>query len=327
MAEGLYGFASASGIETGIVRLGGMGLGNLLFSWARCAVFCKNNGATQIYTTWAQIKKHCWTHWEPDKRLYADVFHPLPGEIHGVRKLRLLYSLPKVEENDWNPAAPGSQRIVVFRDLRNYFLDIPAQEYEWVKKRFAVALNNQKLLQVKSKPHIGVHIRMGDKPAYNSKEASATNMQLPLSWYIHVIESIAAERIWDGEIGICSDADEDQLRPVLQLPNVRLVKGKNALEDLNYLAQSQLLIGSFSTFSQWAAYFSGGPSIWHPDYDRKGGLGNGSFEMTMSQDRPADRAEWKECMELLSAPAVPRGIAEYERPVARSRALFAQARS
>jgi hypothetical protein len=294
----MYGFASPCGLETGLMRFGGVGLGNLLFSWARCSVFCKASGATQLYTTWPQFKPGSWIRWESDKRHYRGLFRPLPDELHGAAKLRLLYTLPRVSENEWDAKTKEPQQVVVHRGLRNYFLDIPAHEYIWLKERFFSALRDRQVFEGKTKPHIGVHIRMGDKPAYGSQTGSTTNMQLPISWYAHVIQSISAELNWTGEIGVCSDASEDQLRPVLQLRNVRLVRGRTAIEDLMYLAKSSLLVGSFSTFSQWAAYLSGRASIWHPEYDRKGGLGNGSFEMLMSQDLPPNRIAWKRCMEL-----------------------------
>ena len=298
MAKTTYGFASPVGIDTGIIRLGGAGLANLLFSWARCAVFCKANGAVQIYTTWPQIKRRCWTHWEPDKRHYCGLFRPLPDEVSGNAKMRLLYSLPRVEEADCEATSLTVGRIVVFRGLGRYFLDIPKKEHAWVRERFSSMLKNKQLLREKREPHIGIHIRLGDKATYQSRTANPIDMQLPpMSWYTHVINSISSELNWTGEVGVCSDGSDADLRPVLEIPGVRLVRGRTALDDFMYLAESDLLVGSSSTFSQWAAYISDGPSIWYPRFDRKGGLGNGSVEMTISEDHPPDRAEWRRCMD------------------------------
>jgi hypothetical protein len=299
MPNGIYGFASPIGIETGLVRLGGLGLGNLLFSWARSSLFCKAMGADQIYTTWPQIKRRSWTHWEKDRRHYCGLFRPLPGEISGLDKLRLLYSVPQVREEKWNPRTNNSSRqIVVFRGVQNHFQDIPSKEYPWLKERFFSALKDQSLVQTKTEPHIGVHVRLGDHPKYDPNVTSTLNMQLPISWYTNVLERILADSSWRGEIGVCSDATEHELAPLLRMPNVRLVRGRTAQDDLIYLSKSLLMVGSLSTFSQWAAYLSGRPSIWHSGFNRKGGLCNGSFEMIVNQDAQPDREQWNQCMSL-----------------------------
>jgi hypothetical protein len=296
MTMKLYAYASPHGIDTYLFRLGGVGVGNLLFPWARCAIYCRHGGATQIYTTWPQIKPGAWLRMEQDKRHYFHVFRPLPDEIRGARKLQLLHTTKRVNENCPWSEYPDSPRTVFFRGLGNYFLDLQLSDRAWLRERFLAMISDRRLVERTSDPHIGVHIRRGDMPPYQADIQNTGTMRLPLSWYAHVIRRVCTQSGWTGEIGVCSDGTETELAEILRLPNVRLVRGKTALHDLMYLAASHLIIGSVSTFSQWAAYFSGSPSIWHPSFDRNGGLGGASTEVVMSESRPPDPATWQKCM-------------------------------
>lgn len=297
MNSRLYGFASPAGLDTGLVRFGGIGLGNLLFSWARCAVFCKRMGATQIYTTWPQVKPGSWIRWESDKRHYGGMFRPLSDEVCGLNKLLALSKLQAIDERHWKTASQETDQVVVFRGLARYFLDISAaDEYGWLRKRFFEMIRDQGLAQREWAPHIGVHIRRGDMPGFESRSERTGNMQLPLAWYRDVIERLSAETGRSLEIGVCSDGTEQELAELFKLPHVRFVKGRNSLEDFLYLANSRLLVGSCSTFSQWAAYLSGRPSIWHPVFERSGGLGNGSMELEVGENKAPDRVLWQEML-------------------------------
>ena len=64
---------------------------------------------------------------------------------------------------------------------------------------------------------------------------------------------------------VASEGTERDLRPLLQEPDVELVKSASAISDLLILAKSRVLIGAGgSSFSAWASFLSGAPTITHP---------------------------------------------------------------
>ena len=52
-----YVFVSLGLMESFGFRLGGSGLGNILFPWARSLIYAKTNNCTIIKTTWISTSK------------------------------------------------------------------------------------------------------------------------------------------------------------------------------------------------------------------------------------------------------------------------------
>ena len=70
-------------------RLGGAGLGNILFPWANAVVYAKKNNLERIQTTWVNLKFGTFLRKEKDKRMYLNLFTRNDG-IMGIRKTLLL---------------------------------------------------------------------------------------------------------------------------------------------------------------------------------------------------------------------------------------------
>ena len=51
-----YTFVSLGRLESIGVRLGGAGLGNILFPWATAIVYAKTHNLTRLQTTWKNLK-------------------------------------------------------------------------------------------------------------------------------------------------------------------------------------------------------------------------------------------------------------------------------
>ena len=84
-----YTFASLGKFESIGVRLGGAGLGNILFPWATALVYAKNNNLQRIQTTWKNLKIGTFIRKERDKRMYMDLFIDDDG-VSGFKKFWLL---------------------------------------------------------------------------------------------------------------------------------------------------------------------------------------------------------------------------------------------
>ena len=84
-----YTFVSLGRLESLGIRLGGAGLGNILFPWARALVYAQENHCIRIQTTWKNLKIGTFLRKEKDKRLYFDLFREKDG-VSGLEKFWLL---------------------------------------------------------------------------------------------------------------------------------------------------------------------------------------------------------------------------------------------
>ena len=68
------------------IRLGGAGLGNLLFTWSRVIAASEKYNAELIWPTWPSIKVGTWLRHEKDKRSYVGLFTNKTGMCGGIKK-------------------------------------------------------------------------------------------------------------------------------------------------------------------------------------------------------------------------------------------------
>ena len=74
-----YTFASLGKMESLGVRLGGAGLGNIMFPWATALVYTKKHNLKSIQTTWKNLKFGTFFRKERDKRMYMNLFSETDG--------------------------------------------------------------------------------------------------------------------------------------------------------------------------------------------------------------------------------------------------------
>ncbi len=93
---------------------------------------------------------------------------------------------------------------------------------------------------------MSVHIRLGD-----FKGSRAT----PIQWYVNTLNKLRSDVGHDWPIYIFSDGTDEELMPVMRLPNATRLTFGSSLADLLALSKAHILIGSAgSTFSQWASF-------------------------------------------------------------------------
>ena len=83
-------------------RIGGNGLGNLLFIFARAVIYAKKYQVELINPTWRSIKLGTILRGERDARTYSDLFDK-PIGISGIKKFFLLFFAKKYPENKVYP--------------------------------------------------------------------------------------------------------------------------------------------------------------------------------------------------------------------------------
>ena len=257
-----YCYASLGPWDLGAFRLLGVGLGNLLFPWARCIVVARRHGLTPIAPTWLQIKPGAILRNEPDKRLYWDLFDRPRDYVSGLAKIRLLARLPRVEEAEYlvQQAAPISRAvdsIVMFRGMNGFFSPI-IEEHELVWRELL------HMTRVKHKAGLGfdfvgdsitVHVRLGDfKLGRQTTE---------LDWFVETIRELRSHLGEGTRVHIFSDGTDEELRPILDLGGAGRLSFGSSVADILALSRSRVLLASArSTFSMWASYLGRMPIVW-----------------------------------------------------------------
>ena len=254
-----YIYPKFSKCDLMLFRLGGSGLGNLLFTYSRCLVIAKEQGLKIIWPTWPSIKIGPWIRHEKDKRFYGDLFIN-DSYIGGIEKTLYLCTKKKIYMDNLSPDIDLKlldAEILVYSGFKMKFDDI-VNYREYISGCIMQSTNRKykKALYEDFSKRINVHVRLGDFGCSDIEKLSsgADNTSIPLAWYVKVIHEIQA--ILGDEIGfnIFSDGTDEQLRELLSLNNVRRVFYGSAIADIIALSRSKVIVASGSSFSMWARF-------------------------------------------------------------------------
>jgi hypothetical protein len=153
----------------------------------------------------------------------------------------------------------------LFENIRNGFEPLwPHRSY--LRDEFTKLIQPEVLASVPAGtvPRVGCHVRLGDFQKTNdSSRLGQANARLPLPWYAYQLQLLTS--YWPNvPIEIFSDGTDEELDPILQLPNVSRANYKNTVADLVAMTRVRFLICSGSTFSAWAAFLGEMPTISFP---------------------------------------------------------------
>ena len=226
-------------------EVGRCGLCNMLYPWARAVCFAREQGCRVLAPSWTKFNRiGPWLRHERDKRFYLGQLTNR-GYVSGVRK--------------WCVLTCFRQQVKVFSGMLGGFKPI-VNQVAVVREELERIVHPRIFEQVKSLPErfIGVHIRKGD--------FARIGFSLPNDYYVRAIK-IARERCGESvPILVFSDADAEELSYLKVFNDVRIMPSAPALQDLLSLAKSEILVATNrSTFSGWAAYLGGMPSLWAKD--------------------------------------------------------------
>jgi hypothetical protein len=263
-----YVYPKLSEHDLGFVRLGGAGLGNILFAYARAAVFAREHDCQLIWPTWPSIKLGPILRREADKRFYNDLFSNQSGYIGGLKKMWLLLTRTRVKEAEKESIHLQNETIVEFEGFEGCFEEI-LYDYGIVKEAVYSNLQekNRKALEYDFGPCIGVHIRLGDFARVSTEEVRGGrhDSALPVEWYAQMIEEVRAAAGKNLKAYIFSDGRDEELAPVLALPNVERITFGTSIGDIIGLSRTDLFIASGSSFSMWARYLGRMSCICYPN--------------------------------------------------------------
>ena len=255
--------------DFGLFRIGGPGLGNCLLSWARASVAADTFGLRRVSPAWPSCKIGRLLRGDHDKRFFADLFHSEPDAVDGAGKLT---DSCHVQATTFCRSFRDRARstIIAIRGLgrcggAHVFLgaDRASKRYRCPAGQDELRRHNLAALKDLGQPDLAVHVRLGDF-LVGTADGSFVNRRISLDWYARQIRRVQAEAGRSLDIAIFSDGDAAELNELTKIKGTQLIQTGSPIGDLFGLALAKCLIASASTFSMWAAYLSGAPSIWHP---------------------------------------------------------------
>jgi hypothetical protein len=265
-------------LRLGNVYLFGSGLGNSLFPWARSVVAANTFDLPMLLPVWERVTSgggwitaiKTLSLQNASRRTYQGLFRRKRSFRQRLGELlvfsRAVYVdeslLPKKIELSISSSSPT---VFVFEGIRDRFDPLwPHRSY--LRDEFTKVIQPEVLASVPAGtvPRVGCHIRLGDfQRTSDSTRLGQANARLPFAWYACQLQLLTS--YWPNvPIEIFSDGTDEELDPILRLPNVSRANYKNAVADLVAMTRLRLLICSGSSFSAWAAFLGNMPTIWFP---------------------------------------------------------------
>lgn len=245
-----------------LFRIGGAGLGNLLFAYSRALIYSEKYNIPMIWPTWYSLKVGPYIRHEIDKRKYNDLFDNKSGYIDGIKKIKLLLSMDTISENDIDDIANVSDKVIICEGVgckKGYYFE-PIREYSnLIRDNLIKNLRdqNRRVLSYDFSDSITVHVRLGDySRAQNSEVLENGNecVSIPVDWYCDIINRIREIAGRSIKVYLFSDGTDEELRKILALQNVERITFGNAISDVLGLSRANLLIASGGSFSMWGRF-------------------------------------------------------------------------
>lgn len=260
----------------GYPKFNGSGLGNMIWIWAKCFTWCKDNKFEMIAPTWTHLHPCRFIKHDTDLRLYKGYFSN-KGYHKGIAKYyRLLtygYIQSEISIDTINETTYPFRKNIVFFTQLGEFTPLIGRHKEVLAE--LLRITNPHCLPGKlNQPFIAIHIRRGDfgKGTTEELREGKANLQIPIEWYISALRALRKSLGSFSKVILFSDGSNEELYPLLLEPNVERSSYKNALKDLLLMSQSAALIASRSSFSLLASYFGQIPTLyfkgarpWHED--------------------------------------------------------------
>ena len=263
----VFAFPRLSKTDLLFIRIGGNGLGNLMFTWARCLAASQRHGWRMLWPTWQSFKPKNWRVNPYDHRTYFDLFEPNDRYVTGWRKPWYLARYRWISERQAldHGAPPGS--VVEFRGMEDKFAPFRGDRALIYEELLRIARPQHLVALSDPEPApIAIHVRRGDFVQRSSYDdmVNIDNSVLPLDWYMDALRAVRSATGKVTPAFVFSDGTSEELAPLLGLPAVHRVDYGSGLADMLGLSRSRLLIASGSTFSMWGSYLGQVPTIWHP---------------------------------------------------------------
>lgn len=270
-----YVYPKLSDIDLGITRIGGLGLGNMLFTYARALLYAKEHDAGVIRPTWNSIPVGQILRGDKNKRFYHDLFVNETGEIAGVKKAWLLLSKKKIAETKAGISPAGNDKsledesIIVFSGMEGEFIPLMGKgNSRFLYQHFQNILQEKSRKALMFEPGNGVcvHVRLGDftRGSQQDLKAGRSNMSIPISWYVSIVKQLQGVLQKDVPIYIFSDGTDEELAELLGLSNTQRITFGTAIADIMAMTKAKIFVASGSTFSRWVRFLGQMNTVTYP---------------------------------------------------------------
>lgn len=264
--------------DLGVARLGGSGLGNCFFTYFHAFRLALESDARMVAPTWRSIRIGPLLRGERTLRHYSRELKPHTDEVRGARRLWLLASSDTSVRDALSAKieAPRRGAMVQVEASRFTFAGLHAHRARIRERLLAIMVGRPSTPAWGAGGYIAVHVRLGDFAVAQPGELETgqrDNLRVPLEWYVQVITLVQTVRP-HLPVRIYSDGRASDLTQLLTIDRVSLHAEPGDVDDLLALSAADVLIGSESTFSRWAAFLGNMPSIW--------------FRTTVERERPTD---------------------------------------
>ena len=257
---------------TCVAHLPRAGLGNMLLVWARALVFSRLNSLPLTVHGWSAPRLGPLLRGESRLRYYGQCFRAERGPL--LRRLvdRMVLDVsaePPIRALDRD----ARHRFFVFREIphwTDYFGSFSAHR-DLVKAALLSMVKAPHLERLRrvAPPGLGIHVRLGDFRALRAGEsfAQAGGVRTPMDYFRAQLSKIRAVHGSQLPATIFSDGTKEELRPLLEMPNVHLAPQHSDVVDMLLLASSRLVVCSAgSTFGYWAGFLADAPMLLHPEH-------------------------------------------------------------
>lgn len=249
-----YVYPKLSHIDLLAFRLGGAGLGNLLFTYARALKYAAEHNCEMIWPTWPSLKIGTWLRNEKDKRTYTGLFKNKLHYASGLKKAFLLTFAKKyTEEQALENGFDGG--VAVFEKFIGSFTSI-SDIHETVRENLLSICARDNFSEFDFSASIAIHVRLGDFNKVSEKALleGKHDSRLPIEWYCEILKGIREIAGRQVKAYIFSDGTDEELKILTDMPSTQRLTFGNALNDIFALSNAPLLVASGSSFSMWARY-------------------------------------------------------------------------
>lgn len=227
-------------LTTPFFRIGGNGLANCLFVYAKAIILAYKYQTALIAPTWFNISIGTYLRHQEDKRHYIGLIND-KNEVCGIKRLWLLMFGSKTSKE--KVFQKKTSKVLVVEGIYDFFIPL-IEHQELVSKYLYDHINPILLKKVNTFDFsncVAVHVRLGDFPV---------ERRVPIEWYIQQIKLQTSYK----RFLLFSDGTDEELKELVSIEGVERVCFGGAIQDIIAISRCSYLIGSDSSFSAWGAY-------------------------------------------------------------------------
>lgn len=253
--------------------MGRYGLTHGILSWARCRVWCEQNGATMVAPFWLKLRVGPYLRRERDKRNYFLLFNSGTA-VTGLRRLAILARADRIEIGPEWPEPPkptGRKQLLRFHNAlaandKKSFHQV-VDHGPFLRRELLAIARRRFHPPARQHPFIAIHVRMGDfspTPGDGQIAVGATNTRLPLDWYCDRLDAMRQALGRSVPAIVYSDGADEELAPLLSRDAVSRAPKRQSITDLLEMGMGIAVIASGSGFSLWGAFLGSAPRLSYP---------------------------------------------------------------